>query len=60
VNPQATRTPLILDHIIHPSDFSPASEVAFAHALKLALIARAELCMMGSVPVMGTSRFSRS
>ena len=29
--------------IFHPSDFTEGSEVAFAHALKLALIARAEL-----------------
>lgn len=30
-------------NIFYPSDFSPASEVAFAHALKLALLAQAEL-----------------
>jgi nucleotide-binding universal stress UspA family protein len=29
--------------IFHPSDFSEASEVAFAHALKIALVARAKL-----------------
>ena len=29
--------------IFHPSDFTEGSEVAFAHALKIALIARAEL-----------------
>lgn len=29
--------------IFHPSDFTEGSEVAFAHALKLALVARAEL-----------------
>ncbi len=28
--------------IFHPSDFSESSEVAFAHALKLALITRSE------------------
>jgi nucleotide-binding universal stress UspA family protein len=33
--------PLI--RIVHPSDFSPASRVAFAHALKIALQSRAEL-----------------
>jgi nucleotide-binding universal stress UspA family protein len=32
--------------VFHPSDFSDASEVAFAHALKLALVARASLTMM--------------
>jgi len=35
--------PLKIESIFHPSDFSEASEVAFAHALKLALIARAKL-----------------
>ena len=29
--------------IFHPSDFSEGSEVAFAHALKIALVAGAEL-----------------
>src|SRR5262245_40899217 len=43
---QTETTRLVPNHIFHPSDFSPASEVAFAHALKLALIARAELRMM--------------
>ena len=33
----------IVDSILHPSDFSEASEVAFAHALKAALIARSRL-----------------
>ncbi len=32
-----------MQSIFHPSDFSRASEVAFAHALKFALIARADL-----------------
>jgi hypothetical protein len=43
---QVDTTRLILNRIFHPSDCSPASEVAFAHALKLALITRAELRMM--------------
>ena len=34
---------LPLDNIFHPSDFSAASEIAIAHALKLALAARATL-----------------
>ena len=46
VNTQVTRTYLSLDRIFHPSDFSQASEVAFAHALKLGLIARAALRIM--------------
>jgi nucleotide-binding universal stress UspA family protein len=32
--------------MFHPSDFSQASEVAFAHALKLGLIAKSELSIM--------------
>jgi nucleotide-binding universal stress UspA family protein len=41
---------LPLHHVFHPSDFSQASEVAFAHALKLALAARADLCIMHVAP----------
>ena len=43
---QGVTTCLVLHRIFHPSDFSPASEVAFAHALKLALSARAALRLM--------------
>ncbi len=32
--------------IFHPSDFSPASEIAFAHALKIALQSKAKLDLM--------------
>ena len=32
--------------IFHPSDFSAASEVAFAHALKIALQSKAKLDIM--------------
>jgi hypothetical protein len=32
--------------IFHPSDFSPASEVAFGHALKIALQSKAKLDIM--------------
>ena len=42
--PDSTLTPLL--RIFHPSDFSPASELAFAHALKLALEAKADLEIM--------------
>ncbi len=35
-----------LQSIFHPSDFSEASEVAFVHALKIALVARAKLSML--------------
>jgi nucleotide-binding universal stress UspA family protein len=46
-------TPLdvpILQHIFHPSDFSTASETAFAHALKAALIAKASLTIFHVSP----------
>src|SRR5512145_199679 len=42
----------ILDSILHPSDFSEASEVAFAHALKAALIAGARLTLFHVSPDM--------
>ena len=35
-----------LESIFHPSDFSEASEVAFVHALKIALVAGAKLTML--------------
>jgi nucleotide-binding universal stress UspA family protein len=35
----------IIDSVLHPSDFSEASEIAFAHALKTALIARSRLTL---------------
>ena len=40
----------IIDSILHPSDFSAASEVAFAHALKAALIAKSQLTVMHVSP----------
>lgn len=42
----------IIDSILHPSDFSEASEVAFAHALKAALIARSRLTLFHVSPDM--------
>jgi nucleotide-binding universal stress UspA family protein len=41
-----------IDSILHPSDFSAASEVAFAHALKAALIAKSQLTVMHVSPSM--------
>ena len=38
-----------IDSIFHPSDFTEASEVAFAHALKIALAAGAELALFHAV-----------
>ncbi len=35
-----------IESIFHPSDFSAASEVAFAHALKIALVTKARLSML--------------
>jgi hypothetical protein len=35
-----------VESIFHPSDFSKASELAFAHALAIALIRRTELVIM--------------
>jgi nucleotide-binding universal stress UspA family protein len=46
MNTQANPPCLALERILHPSDFSQASDVAFAHALKLALAARAALHLM--------------
>ena len=40
----------ILQQVFHPSDFSPASEAAFAHALKAALIAKATLTIFHVSP----------
>jgi nucleotide-binding universal stress UspA family protein len=40
----------ILQRVFHPSDFSPASETAFAHALKAALIAKAALTVFHVSP----------
>src|SRR4029450_9359025 len=37
---------LIIDTILHPSDFSEASEAAFAHALKTALVAHSRLTLL--------------
>jgi nucleotide-binding universal stress UspA family protein len=46
VNRQLVRT----FGVFHPSDFSPASEVAFVHALKIALLSKADLDLMHVEP----------
>lgn len=46
VNSQFART----FGVFHPSDFSPASDIAFAHALKIALLAEADLDLMHVEP----------
>lgn len=40
----------LLQHVFHPSDFSPASEAAFAHALRVALMAQAALTILHVSP----------
>jgi nucleotide-binding universal stress UspA family protein len=40
----------ILRNIFHPSDFTPASEAAFAHALRVALMAQANLTILHVSP----------
>src|SRR5215510_877853 len=42
----------IIDSILHPSDFTAASEVAFVHALKAALVAKSQLTMLHVSPRM--------
>jgi universal stress protein family protein len=39
-----------LESIFHPSDFSVASEIAFVHALKIALVTQARLSMLHATP----------
>jgi nucleotide-binding universal stress UspA family protein len=51
--PQEYSVPIIA-RILHPSDFSAASEVAFAHALKAALIAKSQLTVMHVTPSVTT------
>ena len=38
-----------VESVFHPSDFSEASEVAFAHALKIALVAKAKLTVLHGI-----------
>ncbi|MBA2486393.1 MAG: universal stress protein [Nitrospira sp.] len=52
-----TRAPLSIQRIFHPTDFSQDSQVAFAHALKLALIHRAELTIMHVDPAVAPEGF---
>jgi nucleotide-binding universal stress UspA family protein len=53
----ASLSPVALQRIFHPTDFSPGSQVAFAHALKLALLARAELTIMHVDPTVTPEGF---
>ena len=38
--------PPLVDSVVHPTDFSPASERAFAHALAIALLRQASLVLL--------------
>jgi hypothetical protein len=40
----------ILDHILLPTDFSVEGQVAFHHALKLALLAKTQLTLLHITP----------
>jgi nucleotide-binding universal stress UspA family protein len=40
----------VLQQVFHPSDFTPASDIAFIHALKAALVAKAELTILHVSP----------
>jgi nucleotide-binding universal stress UspA family protein len=40
----SAQTPLAT--IVHPTDFAPSGAAAFAHALKIALIAKSRLCLL--------------
>ena len=58
MNDDIKRDPIALRSVFHPSDFSQASEVAFVHALKLALVARAELVILHVSPKVGSVYWS--
>lgn len=56
--PDTTSEPSLPFHrIFHPTDFSAESAVAFAHALKLALIAKVELTIMHVDPTISREDF---
>jgi len=46
----ATSLVPVLQQVFHPSDFTPASEPAFVHALKAALVAKADLTILHVSP----------
>ena len=53
----APLNPLSIHRIFHPTDFSQDSQVAFVHALKLALAYRAELTIMHVDPAVSPEGF---
>ena len=42
----ADTVPPFIEEVVHPTDLSPASERAFAHALAIALVRRARLIIL--------------
>ena len=42
----ADTVPPFIESVVHPTDFSPASERAFAHALAVAVLRRARLVIL--------------
>jgi nucleotide-binding universal stress UspA family protein len=40
----------VLQQVFHPSDFTPESDIAFVHALKVAVLAKAELTILHVSP----------
>lgn len=48
----------IIENILHPTDFSEGSAVAFNHALKLALLARSGLVLLHVAPDPGSPSWS--
>src|SRR5829696_9835274 len=48
----------IIENILHPTDFSEGSMIAFNHALKLALLARAGMTLLHVSPAADSSSWS--
>jgi nucleotide-binding universal stress UspA family protein len=57
IDMNASLNPVRIQRIFHPTDFSQDSQVAFAHALKLALVHRAELTIMHVDPILAPEGF---
>lgn len=58
IDMNAPLDPVTIHRIFHPTDFSEDSQVAFAHALKLALVHRAELTIMHVDPIVAPEGFA--
>jgi len=50
VSMAAETAPPFVEDVVHPTDLSPASERAFAHALAIALVRRARLVILHVAP----------